>query len=115
MAFPEVSARQPRWTIRDILVIVAICSLPSAAVSPPRAPEVAGLSALVLGVGALLWWLAARGGHVRVLGPIALPAIIVMTMVELVLSCIAFACDPGAAVLILGAQLSGLIYASFRW
>src|SRR5947209_8202709 len=107
MTFPQISARRPRWVVFDLMAVVAVCALPLAAVRPPAEPGVAGLVVLMLVLGGVLWWLSARGGQIGPLSPLALPAIIALTMLELVLSCVAFACDPKAAVLILCAQVGG--------
>jgi hypothetical protein len=115
MAFPEVSARRPRWLLIDLTVLVGACTLPLAAVSPPSAPETAFLAVILLALGGLLWLLADVGARFGRLGPIVLPAIIAVTAVDLVLSCIAFVCEPRATVLILAAQVGSLIYVSFRW
>lgn len=115
MAFPDLSAGRPRLTVLDLMVAVAIGALPAAAVAPPRAPEIAGLAMLMLALGGSLWWLSGLGGRTRRLDPLILPALFALTMVYLVLCCIAFACDPGPATLILGGQVVALVYAAFRW
>src|SRR5215212_2467070 len=115
MSFPDVASGRRPLTILDLLVVIAIASLPLAALHPPTAPDMAGLSAMMLGLGGLLWWLPGLAARRRALEPLVLPAFVGLTVVYLVVFSIASACDARGAALIIGAQLVAMVYASLRW
>src|SRR5215212_5158055 len=110
MSFPDVASGRRPLTILDLLVVIAIASLPLAALHPPTARDMAGLSAIMLGLGGLLWWLPGNAARRRALEPLVLPAFVALAFGYLVLFFIASACDPHGAALVIGAQLAALIY-----
>jgi hypothetical protein len=117
MPFPDLSTthRAQALRIADLMVLVGLAALPAAAVSPPRAPETLALSAVLLSLGGVLWWLPRLARPGRGLDLLVLPLFIVLAFVDLILIGIAFANDARAGILILAAQVGALGYASFRW
>lgn len=115
MAFPDVSTARRPLAIYDLMVLVAISTLPLTAMSPPRAPGTASAALFMLGVGLVLWWLPKVGVRGSWACSLALPAFMLATCLYLLLSLVIFFCDPAAAILVIGSQLLVLLYVSFRW
>jgi hypothetical protein len=113
MAFPETSAPRESVCIVDLMVYTAICALPLAGLHPSF--RAAGVSVILLVLASLLWWLAEVGGRVRWLDCLALPVFLTLALVYLFLILVVFCAEPAVALSVLGAQVSAMMYASFRW
>jgi hypothetical protein len=95
------------------MVYTAICALPLAGLHASF--RAAGVTAILLILASLLWWLAELGGRVRWLDCLALPVFLALALVYLFLILVVFCGEPGVALSVLGAQVSAMMYASFRW
>jgi hypothetical protein len=112
MTFPHTTSRRSPLCIVDLLVFIAISALPLAGARPPSGAG--GFAAVMLALGLLLWWLPRLGGRGSWADLFILPAFMALSLFYLFLAMVAFLCDPGAAVSVIGAQLIALVYVSFR-
>jgi hypothetical protein len=113
MVFPGTSSPRKPLCIVDLMVYTAICALPLAGLHPSF--RAVGVTAILLFLASVLWWLSGLGGRVRWLDYLALPVFLALALVYLFLILIVFCGEPGVALSVLGAQVIAMMYASFRW
>src|SRR3954447_2780484 len=113
MTFPHTTSWRNPPRLLDLMVLVALSSLPLAGARPPS--DAAAFAVVMLAVGCLLWWLPMLGGRGSWPDLLILPAFMALTLLYLFVSLVAFFCDPVAAVSVVGAQVIALVYVTFRW
>jgi hypothetical protein len=115
MSFPELTTRRRSLCVFDLLVLVFVCALPLAGISPPSAPGAPGLSTALLFVGYLLWWLPGLGVRRGRIAPLVLPIFVGLAFLYLMVLILAFLLDPTLAILVLASQLIAMLYTAFRF
>jgi hypothetical protein len=113
MVFPETSSPRKRFCIVDLMVYTAVCALVLAGLHPSF--SAAGVAALLLTLGSLLWWLSWLGGSAQGLDFLIMPIFLTFAFVYLFLLVVVFCGLPQLALSVLFAQVIAMFYACFRW